>query len=77
MRTAAECLDEMAEFIKQNGIDYSTEKEIKLVAKLADSNDKGIRENALKVMAEVYSHINEDIWRIIGEVTPKVQGLLE
>ena len=72
MRTSSECLDEMAEFIKCNGIDYSAEKDIKLVAKLADSSDKGIRENAVKVMAEVYKHLDQDIWRIIGEVTPKV-----
>ena len=72
MRTSSECLDEMAECLKSNGIDYSAEKDIKLVAKLADSSDKGIRENAVKVMAEVYKHLDQDIWRIIGEVTPKV-----
>lgn len=54
MRTSGECLEEMAEFMKIFGINYSTEKDIKLVAKMADSNDKAIRENSLKVMAEVY-----------------------
>ena len=44
---------------------------------MADSSDKGIRENALKVLAEVYKFVESDIWRIIGDVTPKVQGLLE
>lgn len=54
------------------GIDYSSEKEIKLIAKMADNADKAIRENSLKAMSEVYKHLNDDIWRIIGEVTPKV-----
>lgn len=39
---------------------------------MADNNDKAIRENSLKAMSEVYKHLNDDIWRIIGEVTPKV-----
>ena len=45
---------------------------MKLVAKMADSSDKAIRENAVSLLAEVYKHVESDIWRIIGEVTPKV-----
>lgn len=48
----------MAEFISNFGIDYSTEKDIKLVAKMADSSDKGVRENSIKVMAEVFKHVD-------------------
>ena len=77
LRAQAECLDELAEFIGDNGIDYSSEKEMKLVAKMADNADKAIRENALKFMGEVYKVMEENVWRVIGEVTPKVQGLLE
>lgn len=73
----AECLDEIAEFILKEGIDYSGEKEMKLVAKMADNPSKAIRENALKVLGEAFKHLNENIWRVIGDVTPKVQGLLE
>lgn len=65
----------MAEFIKLYGTDYSAEKDVKLVAKMADSSDKGIRENSLKVMNEVYKIFGDNIWRIIGDVTPKVLGL--
>lgn len=72
-----ECLDEVAEFITKNGIDYSSEKEMKIVAKMADHSSKVIRENALKMLGEVYKHLDENIWRVIGDVTPKVQGLLE
>lgn len=72
-----ECLDEMAEFIKNFGMEYSQEKDFKLVAKLADSPDKNIRENALKAMSEAYKHLDDDIWRIIGDLPPKVQGLFE
>jgi cytoskeleton-associated protein 5 len=72
LRSVAECLDEVAEFIKSYGIDYTSEKEIKLIAKMADHADKSIRENALKTLGEVYRLLGDDIWRVIGEVTVKV-----
>jgi hypothetical protein len=77
LRAVCECLEEITIFISLFGIDYSSDKELKLVAKMADHADKGIRENALKMMCEAYSHLTENIWRVIGDVTPKVQGLLE
>lgn len=73
----AECLDELADFIQKNGIDYSNEKEIKLIAKMADNPSKDIRENALKVLGEAYKILENSIWQAVGSVTPKVQGLLE
>lgn len=44
---------------------------------MADNSDKNVRENALKFLGEIYKIIEDNIWRSIGEVTPKVQGLLE
>lgn len=68
----AECLDEIAEFIIKYGIDYSSEKEMRLVAKMADHASKAIRENALKLLGEAYKHLDDNIWGVIGDVTPKV-----
>jgi hypothetical protein len=45
---------------------------MKLVAKMADNADKSIRENALKFMGEAYKILDDNIWRAIGDVTPKV-----
>ncbi len=73
----AECLDEIADFIQKQGINYSGEKEMKLIAKMADNPAKDVRENALKVLGEAYQHLGDRIWQVIGDVTPKVQGLLE
>ena len=77
MRAVSECLDEFSEFVKNYGLDFTSEKDLKLAAKMADSNDKAIRENAVSAMGEIYKHIGDDIWRLMGDVTPKVQGLLE
>ena len=41
-------------------------------AKMADFPAKNVRENALKVLGEAYKHIQDQIWRVLGEVTPKV-----
>jgi hypothetical protein len=48
-----------------------------LIAKLADSPDKNVRENSLKAMGEAYLHLDNDIWRLMGDIPPKVQGLFE
>lgn len=45
---------------------------MKLVAKMADNNDKNIRENALRFMGEAYKLIDDNLWTVIGDVTPKV-----
>jgi hypothetical protein len=44
---------------------------------MADSNDKYVRDNSLKVLSEAYKFTEEDIWRLVGDITPKVKGLLE
>ena len=75
--TQAECLDELADFITKYGVNYTTEKELKYVAKMADSSSKFIRENALKFLGETFRHLDDNIWRAMGDLTPKVQSLLE
>lgn len=71
-RAQAECLEELSDFITRFGIDYCSDKEIKLVAKMADNGDKSIRENALKFMGEAYKILDDNIWRVLQDVTPKV-----
>lgn len=66
LKSVAESLDEIAFFIGKNGVDFLKEADLKLVAKLADSGDKGVRESALQVLGEVYKAIDEDIWRLLG-----------
>ena len=66
MNAIAECLDELAEFIIRNGIKYSYDKEMKLIAKLADSPYKNVRESALKALGEAFKLLDDKIWRDIG-----------
>ena len=54
-----------------------SEKDLKLIAKLADNGDSGVREGSLQVLSEAYRVLDDDIWRVIGKVTEKVKGLLE
>ena len=42
-----------------------------------DSKDASVRENAMQVLSEIYKVVDEDIWRVVGQVPLKVKGLLE
>ena len=77
LKSVAESLTEVTNFVKANGVDNLTEKDLKVIAKLADSGDSGVREGALSVLCEAYRHLDDDIWRVVGKVTEKVKGLLE
>ena len=59
LKAVAECLDEIADYITQNGVDHVTKKDFKLFIDMADNKDKGVRENALKVFAEAYTILGE------------------
>jgi len=59
LKSVAECLDELAVFIRENGVEFITEKDLQLVAKMADSPDKGVREGALTFLAEIYKILDE------------------
>jgi hypothetical protein len=75
----AECLDEISDFIVKNGsIGCCTKKDFGLFLNCTNSADKGVRENSLKVFAEAYTLIGEDVWRLLTTDVPiKVKGLLE
>jgi len=76
-KVKSEVLEIIASFIQEFQAEYTSEKDAKLIAKLADNPDKAVRESALKVLSELYKILDEGIWRIIGDVSTKVQGLLE
>jgi hypothetical protein len=78
LKSVAENLDEVADYISKNGVDVVTKKDFALFLVCADNSDKGVRENSLKVFAEAYSLLGEDVWRMLPKDVPiKVKGLLE
>ena len=78
LKAVAENLDELSTFFQKNGIDACTKKDFAMFTTCADSPDKGVRENALKVFGEVYTSLGDDVWRMLPKDVPiKVKGLLE
>lgn len=78
LKSVAECLDEVSDYIKENGVDNCTKKDFAQFVVSADSPDKSVRENALKVFGEAYMILGEDVWRLLSKDVPlKVKGLLE
>jgi uncharacterized protein YgiM (DUF1202 family) len=47
LKSVAESLEEIADFVSKNGVENLTENDCKHFAKLADNGDKGVREGAL------------------------------
>jgi hypothetical protein len=58
-------------------LDAISEPQVKVVAKLCDSGDTGVREKALQVLSEIYKILDEDIWKIVGNLSVKSKGLIE
>mmetsp|Transcript_34357 Transcript_34357/g.52638 ORF Transcript_34357/g.52638 Transcript_34357/m.52638 type:complete len:228 (-) Transcript_34357:2510-3193(-) len=77
LKSVAECLDEIADFIVHNGVNMITKKDFALFVEKADSPDKSVREAALKVFAEAYVVLGEQIWTLIKGMPLKVKDLLE
>lgn len=77
LKSVAECLDEITIYVRENGLELITEKDLQLVVKMADSGDKGVREGSLTLIGEIYKIIDEQIWRLLGPINIKVKGLLE
>ena len=77
MKSAGEALDEIACYLKSCPNVPLGEIQIKTIAKLVDSKDATVRENAICTLAEIYKTVDDDIWRVMGTVPLKVKGLLE
>lgn len=77
LKSASECLDEVAHFLRTQDQMPLGEGAIKTIGKLVDSKDSGVRENALCVLCEIYKVLDEEIWRVVGQVPLKVKGLME
>jgi hypothetical protein len=78
LKAVAENLDEVSDYLKNNGVDSCTKKDFALFLTCADNSDKGVRENSLRVFGEAYTLLGEDVWRMFPKDIPiKVKGLLE
>ena len=78
LKAVSECLDMVAIYVKNNGVDSITKKDFAVFLEKANSPDKNVRENSLRVFAETYKVLKEDIWRLLGkDINGKVKGLLE
>lgn len=63
-KSQAECLDEISEYIQNNGVDHITKKDFNGFITCADAKDGSVRENALKVFGESYKILGEKIWSL-------------
>lgn len=77
LKNVSESLETLATFVKDKGVDQLTEKDCQVIAKLADSGDKGVRETSLQLLSEIFKVVDDNIWRLVGNISLKVRGLME
>ena len=76
LKSVSESLDEIAAHITRDGLKSVSERQIKTVVRLVDHSDQGVKKGALLVLGQAYCTIEEDVWKMVGKVSPKVQDLL-
>ena len=68
MKSVAEVIDILTWFVKEDGVDKYTEKNLQAVTKLLLSTDKTVAKNALEFVIEVHKEIDEALWKVIGKI---------
>jgi hypothetical protein len=77
LKTKLECLGILRELSEVFGsIKICSPKCIKIVVKLIGAGDKGIKSEAVEVLAEVYKSRGESIWTIINRIPEKHKEIL-
>lgn len=76
-KSKVECLEELAVLVQDYGPGIAQSKDIKFIAKHANSPDNNVRASAVQTLGEIYKHCGDKIWISIGEVTSKVRDLLD
>lgn len=78
MKSSAESLDMVAQYIQENGPDHILKKDYVLFIQCADAKDAGVRENSLKTFGELYKLLGDSIQSfLVKDVPLKVKDLLE
>ena len=62
LKAVAETIEALSTYIAFRGIDNINQKDLQSIVKTVDSSDKGVRENSLTFIAEIYKIMDEGIW---------------
>ena len=76
-RSKVECLEELGALVLDFGTTVYQPRDIKAIAKLVSHNDGSVRLAAVGAIAEVYKHLEDRIWGLIGEINDKAKEMIE
>ena len=76
-KSKVECLEELAELVKEYGVEICNPKDIKAIVKYVSSTDNNVRTAAVQSMGEIYRLTGDQLWPMVGQVPDKVKDLLE
>ncbi|KAJ3118323.1 Microtubule-associated protein, microtubule dynamics during spindle orientation [Phlyctochytrium bullatum] len=77
-RTRTECLEEMAEMIKKNGLSVCTpSKAFPVIATQISDSDAKVRNAALGVVTQAYMLVGDTVYKYVGRLPEKDKSLIE
>ncbi|ORY05948.1 ARM repeat-containing protein [Basidiobolus meristosporus CBS 931.73] len=76
-RTRAECLDELSNLIKGNGINVIPIKSFPVIASHIGDRDAQVRNNALSAIVQAYLQIGDTIYKYTGKLSDKEKTMLD
>lgn len=65
-KNTAECLECIAILVQTHQLEVINEKDVKLIGKIVDNPDNGVRQGALSACEEIYKIAGEHFWELIG-----------
>ncbi|KAI8849851.1 armadillo-type protein [Chytridium lagenaria] len=77
-RTRTECLEELADIIKKNGISVCAPAKVfpVIAAQISDSDAK-VRNGALGVVTQAYMFVGDAVYKYVGRLSDKDKSLIE
>lgn len=65
-KTVAECLECIAQMVKEHQLEVINDKDVKVIAQQCESADNGVRQGALLACEEIYKVTEDQFWVLVG-----------
>ena len=77
MKSVCEVIDVMTWYVREDGVEKYTEKDLQTITKLLLSTDKVVAKNSLEFITEVHKIIEDALWGCIGKVNDQQKTMIE
>ena len=76
-KSVSESLELIAVLIQTHRLDVINEKDVRIIGKIVDNPDNGIRQGALSACEEIYKIVDENFWELVGnKLSSKAEDII-